>query len=126
MSLGCAESPVRFVSTAACPMWAPSPGWLEARRWPPAAPMAPACGRLVLARDRLGVKPLYLADTGGALRFASTVPALVAGGGVDTGVDPVALHHYLTFHAVVPAPRTLLAGVRKLAPATILVVEPDG
>jgi asparagine synthase (glutamine-hydrolysing) len=83
-------------------------------------------GRVVLARDRLGVKPLYLAEVGGALRFASTVPALVAGGGVDTGIDPVALHHYLTFHAVVPAPRTLLNGVRKLPPATILVVEPDG
>jgi asparagine synthase (glutamine-hydrolysing) len=83
-------------------------------------------GRVVLARDRLGVKPLYLADVDGALRFASSLPALVAGGGVDTTVDPVALHHYLTFHAVVPAPRTLLAGVRKLPPATLLVVEPDG
>jgi asparagine synthase (glutamine-hydrolysing) len=83
-------------------------------------------GRLVLARDRLGVKPLYLAEVDGALRFGSTVPAVVAGGGVDTTIDPVALHHYLTFHAVVPAPRTLLSGVTKLAPATILVVEPDG
>ena len=83
-------------------------------------------GRVVLGRDRLGVKPLYLADVGGALRFASTLPALVAAGGVDTGIDPIALHHYLTFHAVVPAPRTLLRGVRKLPPATLLVVEPDG
>jgi asparagine synthase (glutamine-hydrolysing) len=83
-------------------------------------------GRVVLARDRLGVKPLYLADVDGALRFASSLPALVAAGGVDTTVDPVALHHYLTFHAVVPSPRTLLAGVRKLPPATLLVVEPDG
>ena len=83
-------------------------------------------GRLVLVRDRLGVKPLYLAEVGGALRFASTLPALVAGGGVDTAIDPVGLHHYLTFHAVVPAPRTLLQGVQKLPPATLLVVEPDG
>jgi asparagine synthase (glutamine-hydrolysing) len=83
-------------------------------------------GRVVLARDRLGVKPLYLAEVDGGLRFGSTVPAVVASGGVDTAVDPVALHHYLTFHAVVPAPRTLLAGVTKLPPATILVVEPDG
>ena len=83
-------------------------------------------GRLVLARDRLGVKPLYLAEVAGALRFASTLPALVAGGGVDTDIDPVGLHHYLTFHAVVPVPRTLLQGVQKLAPATLLVVEPDG
>jgi asparagine synthase (glutamine-hydrolysing) len=83
-------------------------------------------GRSVLARDRLGVKPLYLAEVGGALRFASSVPALLAGGDVDSNIDPVALHHYLSFHAVVPAPRTLLRGVRKLPPATVLVVEPDG
>jgi asparagine synthase (glutamine-hydrolysing) len=83
-------------------------------------------GRSVLVRDRLGIKPLYLAETPGALRFASALPALVAGGGVDTTVDPIALHHYLTFHAIVPAPRTILAGVSKLPPATLLVVEPDG
>ncbi len=83
-------------------------------------------GRVVLGRDRLGIKPLYLARTPGALRFASTLPALVAGGGVDTTIDPVALHHYLTFHAVVPAPHTMLRGVRKLEPATLLFIEPDG
>src|SRR3954454_7959970 len=63
-------------------------------------------GRVVLARDRLGIKPLYLADLpGGGLRFASTLPALVAAGGVDTSVDPVALHHFLSLHSIVPAPR---------------------
>ena len=85
-----------------------------------------ASGRLLLARDRLGVKPLYLAETGGALRFASTLPALLAGGGVDTSIDPVALHHYLSWHAVVPPPRTILNGVQKLPPATTMLVEPDG
>ncbi|MFP5376760.1 MAG: N-acetylglutaminylglutamine amidotransferase [Acidimicrobiia bacterium] len=83
-------------------------------------------GRAVLARDRLGIKPLYTAEVGGSLRFASTLPALLAGGGVDTSVDPVALHHYRSFHSVVPPPRTILAGVRKLEPATLLVVEADG
>jgi asparagine synthase (glutamine-hydrolysing) len=83
-------------------------------------------GRVVMARDRLGIKPLYLAETPGALRFASSLPALVAAGDVDTDIDPVALHHYMSFHAVVPAPRTILKGVRKLPPATILTVEPDG
>jgi asparagine synthase (glutamine-hydrolysing) len=86
-----------------------------------------ATGRAVLARDRLGVKPLYLADLpGGGLRAASTLPALLAAGGVDTRVDAVALHHYLSWHSIVPAPRTLLRGVHKLPPATVLVVEPDG
>ena len=60
-------------------------------------------GRTVLVRDRLGIKPLYLAELpGGGLRAASTLPALVAAGGVDTSVDPVALHHYLSWHSVVP------------------------
>ncbi len=83
-------------------------------------------GRLVLARDRLGIKPLYLSETGDRLRFASSLPALLAAGEVDTTIDPVALHHYLSFHSVVPPPRTILAGVRKLPPATVRVVEPDG
>src|SRR4051794_6649523 len=84
-------------------------------------------GRVTLVRDRLGVKPLYLADLpGGGLRAASTLPALVRAGGVDTAIDPVALHHYLSWHSVVPAPRTILRGVRKLPPATLLEIEPDG
>ncbi|MBW4704922.1 MULTISPECIES: N-acetylglutaminylglutamine amidotransferase [unclassified Micromonospora] len=83
-------------------------------------------GRLVLARDRLGIKPLYLAETPGVVRFASTLPALLAGGGIDTTIDPVALSHYLSFHSIVPPPRTILRGVAKLPPATVRVYEPDG
>jgi asparagine synthase (glutamine-hydrolysing) len=83
-------------------------------------------GRVILARDRLGIKPLYYAESPGRLRFASTLPALLAAGGVDTSIDPVALNHYLSFHAVVPPPRTILKGVRKLPPATVRVIEPDG
>ncbi|THJ75242.1 N-acetylglutaminylglutamine amidotransferase [Candidatus Frankia alpina] len=83
-------------------------------------------GRLVLARDRLGIKPLYLAVDSERLRFASTLPALLAGGGVCSDIDLVAFHHYLSFHSVVPAPHTILAGVRKLPAATVRVVEPDG
>ena len=88
-------------------------------------------GRVILARDRLGIKPLYWCDVDegggtGAIRFASSLPALVAAGGVDTDLDPVALNHYLSFHSVVPAPRTILKGVRKLEPGTIMRIEPDG
>ena len=83
-------------------------------------------GRLMLARDRLGIKPLYLAETPGRLRFASTLPALLAGGGISGEIDRVALHHYMSFHSVVPAPRTILAGVRKLPAATVRMVEPNG
>jgi asparagine synthase (glutamine-hydrolysing) len=83
-------------------------------------------GRLVLGRDRLGIKPLYLSQTGNRLRFASTLPALLAAGEVNTAIDPVALHHYLSFHSVVPAPRTILSGVEKLPPATVRTVHPGG
>ena len=83
-------------------------------------------GRIVMARDRFGIKPLYLAEKDGVLRFASTLPALVKAGDVDASIDRVALHHYMTFHAVVPPPRTILNGVRKLPPATIRIIEPDG
>jgi asparagine synthase (glutamine-hydrolysing) len=83
-------------------------------------------GRLVIARDRFGIKPLYLAEKGKRLRFASTLPALLAAGDVDTSIDPVGLHHYMTFHAVVPPPHTLLKGVKKFPPATIRTIEADG
>jgi asparagine synthase (glutamine-hydrolysing) len=82
-------------------------------------------GKVVMARDRLGIKPLYVSRAPGRLRFASTLPALVAGG-VDTSIDPVALHHYMTFHSVVPAPLTILAGVQKLPPATLRVIDSEG
>lgn len=81
---------------------------------------------LTLARDRLGIKPLYLAPIKGGLRFASNMQALLAAGGVDTAIDPVALNHYMNFHAVVPAPYTIVSGVRKLPPATTMTVTADG
>ena len=85
-----------------------------------------ASGRLVLARDRLGIKPLYLDQDASRLRFASSLPALLAGGVADTSIDPVALACYMSFHSIVPPPRTILNGVKKLPPATVRVVEPDG
>lgn len=83
-------------------------------------------GKLILGRDRLGIKPLYLDQTADRLRFASSLPALVAGGGTDTSIDETALAHYMSFHSVVPAPLTILRGVRKLPPATVRVIEPNG
>ena len=82
--------------------------------------------QLFIARDRLGVKPLYLSRTGQRLRFASSLPALMQGGDIGKTLDPIALNHYLNFHAVVPAPRTILAGVEKLPPATWLRVDAKG
>jgi len=81
--------------------------------------------QLFLARDRFGIKPLYLTQDNHRLRFASSLPALIAGGGVDTQLDPVALHHHFTLHTVVPAPRTVLMGVRKLPPASTMALGTD-
>jgi len=83
-------------------------------------------GRTLLARDRLGIKPLYYSASRDVLRFASTLPALLRGGDVDTSIDPVALNHYLSFHAVVPPPRTILNGVRKLPPGHFMTVDAEG
>ncbi|MDO8313289.1 MAG: N-acetylglutaminylglutamine amidotransferase, partial [Sideroxyarcus sp.] len=82
--------------------------------------------KLFLARDRFGIKPLYYAVDGASLRFASTLQALLAAGGIDRSIDPVALHHHLTLHAVVPAPRTLLNGVKKLPPASCMTFTASG
>lgn len=83
-------------------------------------------GRVILARDRLGIKPLYYCVDGTRLRFASTLPALLAAGDIDTTIDPVGLHNYMSMHAAVPAPRTILSSVRKLPPATMMIIEADG
>ena len=82
--------------------------------------------QLFIARDRLGVKPLYLSKTKDRLRFASSLPALLKGGDIGKTLDPIALNHYLNFHAVVPAPRTILAGVEKLPPATWMRIDVNG
>ena len=81
---------------------------------------------LFVARDRLGIKPLYINCDAKRVRFASNPQALLAGGGVDTKLDPVALHHQFSLHAVVPAPRTVLKGVRKLAPGTSVTFDAKG
>ena len=81
---------------------------------------------LFLARDRFGIKPLYWSRQGDAFRYASNTQALMEAGGVDAGIDPVALHHLFTLHAVVPAPRTLLRGLRKLTPGHWMRIDADG
>jgi asparagine synthase (glutamine-hydrolysing) len=80
--------------------------------------------RLVLSRDRMGVKPLYVTQGSFGLAFASEVKSLIAGGLVQPALDPLAAELFMAF-GYVPGPRTLFAGVRKLMPASTLVFE-DG
>ncbi|TMA59573.1 MAG: asparagine synthase (glutamine-hydrolyzing) [Deltaproteobacteria bacterium] len=80
--------------------------------------------RLVLGRDRVGIKPLYVAENGERLLFGSEAKCLLAAG-VDPALDLQALHDYLTL-GYVPGPASIFAGVRQLAPGHLLIAEPGG
>ncbi len=83
-------------------------------------------GSTFIARDRLGIKPLYYTSDPHRLRFASTLPALLAAGDIDRAIDPVALNYYLNFHSVVPSPNTMISAIRKLPPGCSMRVGSDG
>lgn len=78
--------------------------------------------RLFLARDHVGIKPLFWTQVGGRLLFASEIKALLRDPGVARSVDPDSLHHYLTY-LYVPAPRTMFAGISQLPPGHRLFWE---
>jgi asparagine synthase (glutamine-hydrolysing) len=77
--------------------------------------------RLVLARDHIGIKPLFYSVTADRLLFGSEIKALLPDG-IDREIDPIALHDYLSLNYV-PGPRTLFAGVQKLPPGHILTFD---
>ena len=79
-------------------------------------------GRLLVGRDRLGVKPLYLLRDAKQIAFASEAKALLSLPGVGAELDPTALHCYLGL-GYVPAPLSMFKGIEKLPPASMLVVE---
>ena len=81
--------------------------------------------RLVLARDRMGIKPLYYRQDSSGLAFASEVKSILALPGSSTAVDHAALADYLSIGYAV-APGTIFEGVDKLPPASILVCDADG
>lgn len=80
--------------------------------------------RALIVRDRLGEKPLFLAEREGRLVFASELASLVGSGAVDFRLDPVAVHEF--FHwSFVPEPRSPVLGTRKLPPAGMLEISLD-
>lgn len=82
---------------------------------------------LLMARDRSGIKPLYFSQTPQRLLFASNTQALIhADDDIDTSVDAKALHHLFSLHGVVPAPRTVVKGIRKVKPAHYMLVDNKG
>src|SRR5581483_6294816 len=83
------------------------------------------CETLALARDRMGEKPLYWAEAGGWIVFASELRAVLAHPAVDGTLSPEGVLRYLTYDYV-PDPHTIVRGVRKLPPAHVLTVTGDG
>ena len=82
-------------------------------------------GALLLARDRLGIKPLYLALDRQRLLFASEIKALLPVRGEAAEVEPQAMYHYLTFHTA-PAPLTMFKGVWKLPAGSYAQFDANG
>ncbi len=78
--------------------------------------------RLLLGRDRLGIKPLYVHQDSRRLLFASEAKAILEVPGVPRILEPVALDQYLAL-GYVPAPYTLIKGIRKLPPASLMICE---
>ncbi len=81
-----------------------------------------AKSELIIARDRMGIKPLYYAHTAHAFTFASTTKALL-NTQVDTSIYPEALQMQLSLHAVVPAPHTILSGIKKCKPGHYMCIR---
>src|SRR5437588_75469 len=81
--------------------------------------------RLLLARDRYGIKPLYWRAGGGTLAFASELKALLRDPGFSREVDLDALETFLAFNSI-PAPLTIFRDARKLPPGHLLTWEPGG
>lgn len=80
--------------------------------------------RIMLGRDRLGIKPLYYHHTGGKLIFSNEIKGLLAWDGLERRVDLPGLHQYLGYEYV-PAPRTLFAGVNKLRQGHYAIFDMD-
>ncbi len=80
---------------------------------------------LFLARDRIGIKPLYYTVQAGRILFASEIKAILTDPTVPRRVDEEAFYHYLSF-LTSPAPHTLFAGIKKLPAGTWLQIKADG
>jgi asparagine synthase (glutamine-hydrolysing) len=81
--------------------------------------------QLILARDRIGVKPLYFHHKDGRFLFASEIKAILQHPSVTPEIDEESLYHYLTF-LTTPAPRTMFRDIQKLPAGHMLVTKRDG
>ena len=80
--------------------------------------------QLFVARDRMGIKPLYYNTTSEAFTFASNSQALLTQS-LDKSINPIALQQQLSLHGVVPAPNTIINGIQKLKPGTYVTIDSE-
>ena len=81
--------------------------------------------KLFIARDRIGIKPLYYNLSNKAFTFASNSQALLTQK-LDKSINPLALQQQLSLHGVVPAPNTIINGIQKVKPATVITINAKG
>ena len=81
--------------------------------------------KMFIARDRIGIKPLYYNLSNKAFTFASNSQALLTQE-LDKSINPVALQQQLSLHGVVPAPNTIINGIQKVKPATAITINTKG
>jgi asparagine synthase (glutamine-hydrolysing) len=80
---------------------------------------------LFLARDRIGIKPLYYTLNNNEFRFSSSINGLI-NKNEKPQINPIALHYQFTLHSVVPAPHTIISGIQKLEPGHTLKITQSG
>ena len=80
---------------------------------------------LFIARDRMGIKPLYYYQTRNCFIFASEIKAILASGLVESNVDPSVLDSFLSL-GYAPSPKTMFKGIKKLLPGHSMVIHENG
>ncbi len=83
-------------------------------------------GKIFIARDRLGIKPIYIQRNTKYFRFASQLTTLLLDFDYKPQVSPIGLNYYMNFHSIVPAPNTIIEGIEKILPGHYLEISPEG
>ena len=81
--------------------------------------------QLFLARDRMGIKPLYIHQDNHSISFGSNIQSLLSIG-IDKSISEIGLQYQLSLHAVIPAPNTIIKGITKMPPGSTLIINQEG
>ena len=81
--------------------------------------------QLFLARDRMGIKPLYIHQDNHSISFGSNTQSLLSTG-IEKSISEIGLQYQLSLHAVIPAPNTIIKGITKMPPGSTLIINQEG